>query len=138
MKFPRELYFLGAFVVLCLVSAHALADPALIETRCCVTPIRDADGTIKRRADVLRAFQKIHPCPSTGLTTGACPGWAKNHAVPLACGGLDIVSNLYWVPNVLKSGSGIYPIDRFELKINCTPRQIVIMPLGGTLTVIEK
>lgn len=41
-------------------------------------------------------FQLRHPCPSTGRTTGACPGWIKDHVVPLACGGPDSVSNLQW------------------------------------------
>jgi hypothetical protein len=34
-----------------------------------------------------REFQREHPCPSTGLTSGACPGYWKDHIVPLACGG---------------------------------------------------
>ena len=132
------LLVMWAAIFLALLSAHAFADPALNETRCCVTPIRNADGSIHRRSDVLRAFKKIHPCPATGLSTGACPGWAINHNYPLACGGLDIVSNLMWLPTVLKSGRGFYPIDRWERKIMCLPRQIVIMPLDGILTVIEK
>ena len=41
-------------------------------------------------------FQKLHPCPSTGLTSGACPGWIKDHRIALACGGLDKESNLQW------------------------------------------
>jgi len=37
-----------------------------------------------------------HPCPSTGKTSGACPGYRKDHVKPLACGGPDAVSNLQW------------------------------------------
>jgi hypothetical protein len=37
-----------------------------------------------------------HPCPSTGLPSGACPGYRKDHVVPLACGGPDTVANLQW------------------------------------------
>ena len=45
---------------------------------------------------VLRAFQREHPCPSTGLTSGQCPGYWKDHIQPLACGGPDAVANLQW------------------------------------------
>lgn len=37
-----------------------------------------------------------HPCPSTGKTSDACPGYRKDHIVPLGCGGPDAVSNLQW------------------------------------------
>jgi hypothetical protein len=45
---------------------------------------------------VTREFQREHPCPSTGLTTGACPGYRKDHIKALACGGLDAVWNMQW------------------------------------------
>src|SRR6266704_6986230 len=45
---------------------------------------------------VAREFQREHPCPSTGKTIGACPGYWKDHIVPLACGGPDTVANLQW------------------------------------------
>ena len=102
--------------LLFFVSLNVVANP-LIETRYCGEPKRDASGTIMRRADVLAAFQKIHPCPSTGLTTGACAGWQKNHVVPLACGGCDEVSNLSWLPVQIKTCTSWYCVDRFERKI---------------------
>jgi len=49
-----------------------------------------------RSRTVAREFQETHPCPSTGLTTGACPGYVRYHVVPLACGGPDTVENLQW------------------------------------------
>jgi hypothetical protein len=52
------------------------------------------------RSPTLRAeFQRIEPCPSTGLTRGACPGYEVDHAVPLCLGGsrVDIISNLQWL-----------------------------------------
>jgi hypothetical protein len=49
-----------------------------------------------RSREVAREFQREHPCPSTGLTTGACPGYRKDHVKPLACGGPDAVSNMQW------------------------------------------
>ena len=106
-----KLLFIGL-----LFSLNALANP-LIETRYCGEPKRDANGNIIRRADVLTAFQKIHPCPSTGLTTGACAGWQKNHIIPLACGGCDEVSNLSYLPVQIKTCKEWYCVDRFERKI---------------------
>jgi hypothetical protein len=49
-----------------------------------------------RSREVTREFQREHPCPSTGKTSGACPGYRKDHINPLACGGPDAVSNLQW------------------------------------------
>ena len=102
--------------ILFFVSLSAAANP-LLETRYCGEPKRDVNGAILRRADVLAAFQKIHPCPSTGLTTGACAGWQKNHIIPLACGGCDEVSNLSYLPLQIKTCASWYCVDRFERKI---------------------
>lgn len=41
-------------------------------------------------------FQREHPCPSTGRTSGACPGYVKDHVVPLCAGGPDQPSNMQW------------------------------------------
>ena len=49
-----------------------------------------------RSAAVLRQFQRLHPCPSTGKAIGACPGWVKDHIKPLCAGGSDSVANLQW------------------------------------------
>lgn len=127
MKTISALLFIAAFGV------HA---GPLDETRyCTTTPSRDADGSISRRADVLAAFKRHHPCPSTGKTSGPCPGWAINHTIPLACGGCDSVTNLSWVPNVLKSGPGYFPIDRWERKVHCSPKVLVPMPKSGRLEI---
>lgn len=80
--------------------------------------IRNADGSIHRSAAVIAAFRRIHPCPSTMKFTGACPGWSVNHVIPLACGGVDSVSNMQWLPNDIKSCAGPHCVDRFERKIN--------------------
>jgi hypothetical protein len=98
--------------------AGAVTDVAsLTETRYCGTPVRDAAGNIKRSVAVLSAFQKVHPCPATGLTTGACPGWAVNHTIPLACGGCDAVSNMDWMPDQIKSCADQHCRDRWERKV---------------------
>lgn len=122
-----KLLFIGLMLAL-----PALANP-LLETRYCGEPKRDASGNIVRRSDVLTAFQKIHPCPSTGLTTGACVGFSKDHVIPLKCGACDAVSNLQWLPNIIKSSAGKLPKDRWEMKVYCKPEQIVNMPLNGRL-----
>lgn len=102
---------------------YSIANP-LEETRCCIIPKINPDGTNLRRSDVLRAFQKLHPCPSTGLTYGACKGWAKDHVIPLESGGRDEVSNLQWLPTNLKSCKVICK-DRWERKINVVPMEVI-------------
>lgn len=103
-------------VVIALCAFEAKAD-ALQETRYVTEIKRDAKGQIIRRADVLAAFKRIHPCPSTGSSTGACRGWQMNHVIPLACGGTDAVSNLSWQPTVTKTCWHDWCQDRFERKI---------------------
>jgi hypothetical protein len=49
-----------------------------------------------RSREVAREFQREHPCPSTGLPSGGCPGYRRDHVVPLACAGPDSVSNMQW------------------------------------------
>ena len=117
----------AAALLLCLAAGAALAQPssrepvnALEEQRYCGTPKRNGRGEIIRRADVLSAFRKRHACPVTSAATGACPGWAVDHVIPLACGGCDAVSNLQWLPNALKSVA-VTGKDRFERRIYCTP-----------------
>lgn len=89
----------------------------LIDTRYCGSPTRNIDGTIIRSRMVVRKFQALHPCPSTGKTAGACPGWAINHTIPLACGGCDAVSNMDWMPNEIKNCAEPWCRDRWERKV---------------------
>lgn len=116
-------FTIGAFFVLAIAScntSHAADDPDLEETRYTTRVIRLADGSIRRRADVIAAYRAIHPCPSTMQFTGTCPGWSLNHVVPLACGGRDAVSNLMWLRNELKTcpaSAGRLCVDRYERKI---------------------
>jgi hypothetical protein len=64
---------------------------------CCVTlvPII-APASECRSLEVKHEFQRQHPCPSTRSPTGRCPGYIKDHVIPLACGGPDSVANLQW------------------------------------------
>ena len=97
--------------------------------------IRNSDGTIYRSAAAIAEFRTWHPCPSTLLYKGACPGWAINHSIPLACLGKDVAWNMLWMPVVLKAGQGLLPIDRWERKIYCKPRTLVAMPLSGRIII---
>jgi hypothetical protein len=49
-----------------------------------------------RSREVTREFQREQPCPSTGERRGRCPGYIKDHIVPLACDGPDAVGNMHW------------------------------------------
>jgi hypothetical protein len=41
-------------------------------------------------------FNGSIPAPRLGEQPEACPGFVKDHIVPLACGGPDAVANLQW------------------------------------------
>lgn len=53
-------------------------------------------ATHHRSRSVRREFQRLHPCPSTGLKYGSCPGYVVDHVVAIACGGADAVENMQW------------------------------------------
>jgi len=105
-------------VALILVFTPLLASAgALDETRYCGDPKRDDRGRIVRRADVIAAFKREHPCPANGARTGSCPGWAIDHVIPLAVGGCDAVRNLQWLPVEIKSCAGTVCKDRWERRV---------------------
>ena len=94
--FTLAWYLLAA--ILGIIATKDSSASMLDETRCCTIPIRDADGSIHRSTTVLVYFKKFHPCPATGNSLGACPGYVMDHVIPLACGGADAVYNLQWLP----------------------------------------
>lgn len=49
-----------------------------------------------RHASTVTMFRKSNPCPVTGKTTGACPGWVVDHGMPLCAGGADAPYNMFW------------------------------------------
>jgi hypothetical protein len=84
---------------------------------------------VSRSSTVLNHFKKIHPCPSTGLKTGTCPGWNIDHVIPRHCGGRDSVSNLQWLPESIKRTSDSDNKDRWERKVYCYPRPVDVIIL---------
>lgn len=52
---------------------------------------------IKRDRSQVRAFRTVNPCPATGLTRGACPGWHVDHIKALCSGGADRPENMQWI-----------------------------------------
>ncbi len=57
---------------------------------------RISQGHIKRDPAARAAFQHQSPCPSTGKTSDACPGYVVDHVTPLKRGGADSPSNMQW------------------------------------------
>ena len=61
---------------------------------------------------VTRAFTLAVPCPSTGETGRSCPGFIRDHFIPLCAGGADAVSNLWW-----EQAARAAEKDRHELQL---------------------
>jgi hypothetical protein len=51
----------------------------------------------KRSPAVRAEFQRENPCPSTGATRGACPGYQADHRIAICAGGADRAGNLQWL-----------------------------------------
>lgn len=51
---------------------------------------------VKRSTRAKDSFKHSHPCPATGKSRSACPGWVIDHVVPLCAGGADAPSNMQW------------------------------------------
>jgi hypothetical protein len=50
----------------------------------------------QRSQSAVIEFKHSSPCPSTGKSTGRCPGYVVDHVSPLACGGADSPYNMQW------------------------------------------
>ena len=77
-------------------SRFGIATPTAESKTRCVSCVRDARGRIVRSAAARRQFQRDNPCPATGLTRGACPGYIVDHIVALKQGGRDEPGNMQW------------------------------------------
>jgi len=58
--------------------------------------LRDHRGRIKRSTRAKNDFKREYPCPSTGKTSGSCPGYVIDHVKPLKRGGEDAPRNMQW------------------------------------------
>ena len=52
---------------------------------------------LKRDPHVRAQWMLTHPCPSTGKTRGACPGYQADHRIPICFYGPDAPWNLQWL-----------------------------------------
>lgn len=82
------------------VHHHARVSPLAVAVLACgitlAMALRFTAAGEHRSYAAKREFQREHPCPSTGRTSGACPGYVKDHIKPLACRGPDTAANLQW------------------------------------------
>lgn len=62
----------------------------------CSSCSRNSTGRISRSSAAKRSFERSNPCPSTGRTSGGCPGYVVDHVTPLKRGGADSPSNMQW------------------------------------------
>jgi hypothetical protein len=68
----------------------------IILSLCLLALSTHVDARIHRSYKAKADFKRLHPCPSTGLSKGRCPGWIVDHIKPLACGGADAPYNMQW------------------------------------------
>jgi hypothetical protein len=81
-----------------------------------------------RSTAVKREFQLTHPCQATGPTSSACPGYVKDHIVPLVCGGPDAPSNMQW-----QTIGAALAKDRWEAKGCARQGEAIAGPSGSTI-----
>jgi len=65
-------------------------------SRKAVAADRDRNGKIVRSQKAKNDFRTSHPCPSTGKTRDACPGYVIDHKQALKRGGADAPANMQW------------------------------------------
>jgi len=75
--------------------AYIPVEPLPLSVRCGYR-LRDWRGRYIRCSAARAAFERDHPCPSTGQPSGACPGYVVDHIVPLKRGGADLPGNMQW------------------------------------------
>jgi hypothetical protein len=70
---------------------------ALLALACAASINAEAFAAPSRSPAARAEFVKANPCPATGRSRGACPGWQVDHITPLKCGGPDTPANMQWL-----------------------------------------
>lgn len=74
----------------------AIVLPPIILVLAVYTAVESTRAAEARDPGQVRAFRRLNPCPATGQTDGACPGWVVDHIIPLAVYGPDRPDNMQW------------------------------------------
>jgi hypothetical protein len=88
---------LALLSALLLAAGVGLALPSDARSERAEGVARDSNGRIARSMTERRRFQRANPCPATGKTRGACPGYAVDHVMPLKRRGPDTPANMQWL-----------------------------------------
>jgi 5-methylcytosine-specific restriction endonuclease McrA len=97
--------FIAFFALTFIVSGQALSHGGGLNSKGCHNQSatnsyhchNDKTKKKRRSSSARRKFHKSNPCPSTGKTSGSCPGYHVDHVMPLACGGADAPHNMQWL-----------------------------------------
>jgi len=98
-------YLVAGFAVALLVSsavfakgggAHGSYSTGNHGHHAAVGVARDSRGRIARSEHAKSEFKQSQPCPSTGKSSGACPGYFIDHITPRKRGGADAPYNMQW------------------------------------------
>lgn len=76
-------------LIFAILPLPIFAEVVTVDGRTCDLQ-RDRYGRIARSKKAVSIFRKSVPCPGTGETGHACPGYVVDHVIPLcACGADD-------------------------------------------------
>ena len=64
---------------------------------CISLAMSSAVGALPRDEQQKQEFKKANPCPTTGKTSGPCPGYHVDHKKALMNGGKDRPKNMQWL-----------------------------------------
>ena len=95
-----------------LLIAPAYASDHLTETRYTDKIERYNDGRIKRSITVVKEFERLYPLPPEYNRDD----WQIDHVIPLAQCGRDAISNMQWLPKLIKTCQDDTCKDRWERK----------------------
>lgn len=104
-----------AAMIVMLVCLLIACGASYADSRYCGEPRRDAHGRIIRSAAVIAEFKRLYQLPEN-LDPEE---YQINHAVPLVCGGCDIVENMLWMHVKAKTCAEDYCQDRHEQLTMC-------------------